>query len=266
MFDEIIAINTIGRVLRNRTPASKNFYYRIKNAIFVFRRRILQSIKNYCCGIRLSQFLEVFTKRLHMAEQCNSRLGETNIGSLTKTTSSSAVKATVDMGRKIDMFNYVRALMVSRNSKLRQPHIDIPHNILPKTLSNAMSSLKNCHLLTNGDSLKHAYGQRQDHHDDNTRLLYIMAGIDSVPLLSLIFFIFVGIETELPSVETSICVVSLAFNWMLIAIFILFCSACCTPLFFRILKRHQPSPPMCAFEVNSNKHPPEKQYAADSVY
>jgi len=170
-----------------------------------------------------------------MAEQRKSRLDGINIGSLPNRKSSSAIKATIEMGRKIDMFNYIRALMASRNSK-RQLRTDIPRNVLPNTLSNAMSSLKNCHLLNNEYSYKHTYDQQKK--DDNTRLLYVMAGIDTVPLLSLIFFIFVGTETELPSAESSICVVSLAFNWTLVAIFILFCFVCCTPLLFRILKRH----------------------------
>jgi len=166
-----------------------------------------------------------------LAEQYKSMLEKVNVGSVMKRKSTSATKATIEMGRKIDMFNYIRALTASRRPPPPPPHTDITHNVL----LNAMSSLKACHLL-NEDSCKYAYSQRGK-DDDKTRLLYIMAGIDTVPLLSLIFFIFVGTETELLQ-ETSICVVSLAFNWTLVAIFILFCAASCTSLFFRILQCH----------------------------
>jgi len=158
-------------------------------------------------------------------EEYQSMLEKVNFGSVTKRKSTSATKATIEMGRKIDMFNYIRMLMATS----RSPYTDVP-------LFNAMLSLKDCRLL-NEDFYKQTHGRKED-HNDNMLLLYVMAAIDAVPLLSLIFFFFIGTETQLPQTESTICVVSLAFNWTLVGIFTLFCIVCCAPLFFRILQRY----------------------------
>lgn len=179
-----------------------------------------------------------------MLEKVSTSRNESVKRHVTKGTSTAATKATIGMGQDIEMFNHVKRLTSPHhfNASKRRHHSDMPHNVLSKILSSAMTSMKNCVLMQETLRGKGAYSCSQKHDRDDRkykkRVLLFLAGVDITPLLSSICYVFVGITAELPPyTENTVCVVSLAFNWTLVGIFILYSIVCCFPLFFRIFQK-----------------------------
>ena len=50
----------------------------------------------------------------------------------------------------------------------------------------------------------------------------IFLGMDTVPLLTVVFYIFLGVDDNVPS-GANICLVSLVFNWFLVGLIVLHC-------------------------------------------
>lgn len=179
-----------------------------------------------------------------LANQYNVMLQKVDVGRNNSVkrhvTKGPTTKATIGMGQEIDMFNHVKRMTSMRklNSPKTRDDGEVPQNVL----LNSIMSLKNCHLMREMSRGGFAYSCSQKQDGDGSkfrnRSLLILAGMDTAPLFSVIFYVFVGISVDFSgSFKSSVCVVSLALNWILICLFTLYGIVCCIPLFFRIFQR-----------------------------
>lgn len=159
-----------------------------------------------------------------------------------------ATKSTIEMGRALDMFNYTKKIAHVSLSPVELPSRRYPAAMTSTptadNIKKAMRSLSDSYFL-NGHLQNETIAnvKRSSVHETKNgayqhyKILIGLCSFDVVPLFSVVVYIMIGAETVdyQPLVPGSrVCGTSLAFNWIVVGIFILHNIVCIFPVYFRL--------------------------------